>query len=487
MFYPANVSMIFFEFNFENLALPLIFLLFYFFEEKKYMSFMACCFLLTTVKENMPLVVFMFGVYGLLTRKEDRISWGAYPMILGALMFFAEVFVFTPYFREALKMSKVSHWKLYEKLGSSPLEIFRTLLLDQPKVFSLLFSGHNLAFLSKLFGPLLIAALLAPQVLFLATPLFLQDLLSSFAGQQSIDFFYSSTLTVFIFMASIESVNRFPGYAKAYLLSLMIVFLLIFDAGFIPQWQARVVPYKESQEAALYFLSKIPPDAKILSSYKFLYLLSQRKDLHILLRKHNVFTFQLIVIPQDVNYMAADFTSRVDHKEAVKDLVSGGLWKVQSAADDVVILKKNMSRGELLLETSYRPLSSNKPLRPSITGGDAVRLEDLRIPRSLKAGQRIMPVVFYWNALKTDSNRRPLFVSLSISQSNRRIYVKDRRPLYGMPLDKGEYSKEVYYYLIPPLSPGNYQVAVYFLPPRKRISARSPHSNGVYVQNISVL
>ena len=44
MFYPANVSMLLFEFNFENLALPLIILAFYLFEEKKILPFAITCF-----------------------------------------------------------------------------------------------------------------------------------------------------------------------------------------------------------------------------------------------------------------------------------------------------------------------------------------------------------------------------------------------------------------------------------------------------------
>ena len=79
MFYPTNVALMFFEFNFETLALPMIFLLFYYFEEKKYLSFMVCCVLLTMVKENMPLVVFMFGIYAFLTRREDWLRWGLCP------------------------------------------------------------------------------------------------------------------------------------------------------------------------------------------------------------------------------------------------------------------------------------------------------------------------------------------------------------------------------------------------------------------------
>ena len=62
IFYPANVAMLFFEFNFENLALPLIFASFYFLEQRRWLPFIICALVLALVKENMPLVVAMFGV-----------------------------------------------------------------------------------------------------------------------------------------------------------------------------------------------------------------------------------------------------------------------------------------------------------------------------------------------------------------------------------------------------------------------------------------
>ncbi len=165
MFYPANINMILFEFNFENLALPLIFLLFYFFEEKKFAGFMIGAFLLAMVKENMPLVVFMFGIYGLVTRRKEGLAWGLCPMALGAGAFIAEVFVFMPGGYPVFN-APLSRWLLYSKLGHSPMGIVRTFIFKEPEVLKLLFTGRNLSFLAQLFGPLLIPALLAPHILF---------------------------------------------------------------------------------------------------------------------------------------------------------------------------------------------------------------------------------------------------------------------------------------------------------------------------------
>ena len=482
IFYPANVTMLFFEFNFENLALPLIFLLFYFFEEKKFLCFMGTCFLLAIVKENMPLVVFMVGIYGFMERREDWLRWGLYPLLLGAGMFFIEVFVIIPYFRQGLGTGN-AYWYLYSNLGHSPQEIFRTLITNEPKVLHLLFNNHNAVFLSKLFGPLLIAALMSWQILLIAFPLFLQNLLSSFSGQQSIDYFYSSTLTVFIFMAAINFLGRINLKAIRLTITFFVfIFLVIFDLKYIPQWRVRMVPFEEKQAAAQYLLSQIPQGAKVVSSYKFLDLLSQRKDLGILLHKRQEFLYQQDINPQIADYIIADFANRVDGKDAVKRVLANGLWKVQAAADEVVLLRKNRAQGEALIKfgnatynhsSSYSHLSNYRHPERSEGSQEVLQMEGLEVPNSLKFDQRILPVVFYWKALKDDGNSNLPQVSLNILQGFGRFYLKNTAPLYGLPLKKGEYYRQVFYYLIPRLSPGNYKVAV---------TAQS----GEYIQNITI-
>ena len=489
MFYPANVAMIFFEFNFENLALPLIFLLFYYFEEKKFLSFMVCCFLLTTVKENMPLVVFMFGIYGLMTRKEDRVRWGLYPMFLGFVMFMGEVFVAIPLFRPALDLVN-QHLNMYFHLGHAPREIVRTLIFDESKVFRALFSSSNASFLLQLFGPLLMTALLAPKILLIASPLFLQDLLSKFPGQHSIYFFYSSTLTVFIFMATIDSLGRITIKFKGHLLLLIIGLLFAFNLWHIPRWIERLSPFQEKQLVSHYFLSQIPPDAQVVASYKFLYMLSQRKGLYVLSSDPRKLSLQKEIFPGTVDYMMVDFNTvysatRAHFRERLRDDLFYDPWTVQAAADEVVLLRKNAPRGEKLIEWGEHSLSLAKPLQP-VMADYALKTEGVEVPRFLKFDQRIMRVVFYWESLKDDENRNLPPIYLSIFQGGKMFYSKDRPPFYGLPFLKGLHGKAVFYYFIPRLSPGDYVVVISSAPPSRRNSLQASSAN-VSIKNISVL
>ena len=458
LFYFPNIVMIFFEFNFENLVLPLFFLLFYYFEEKRFMPFMVCCFLTTIIKENMPLVVLMFGFYGLLMRREDWVRWGLLPLVLGGMMFWGEIFVIIPWLRHDFG-SQSGYWGLYTHVGHSPQGIFKEFLYNQGKVIQLLFTGSNTSFLLALFGPMLITALLSPQILFLALPLFLQDLLSQFPGQHSMDYFYASTLTVFIFMATVDFLGRINAKYRVIFLGVIVVLLSLFDIWFIPQWCSRMPSYDEKQAAQHYLLSKIPPNAKVFSTYNFLYFLTQRKDLYVFDRARSPFTRQKYQVPKDLDYAIVDFSTRGDNKASAKRMLSQEQWTVQAAADDVILLRKNTGKGERLIESGEIPLTAQM-IHPDIILGDVLRLDAVEFPSSLRIGSRIMRVVFYWKALKNDSNKVLPQLSLKIFQGQVARYSKKRKPFYGLPFNKNEYDKDTVYYFIPKLDPGDYSVEI---------------------------
>ena len=180
-----------------------------------------------------------------------------------------------------------------------------------------------------------------------------------------------------------------------------------------------------------------------------------------------------------------DFTTRVDSKDLVEKILSDGQWKVWEAADEVVFLRKNTARGEMLIKEGKSPLSLAKPLQSVMMVSDVLKMEGLDVQASLKFGQRILRVVFYWEALQDDNNTNLPQISLSILQKERRFYAKDSPPFYGLPLQKGRHYAQVFYYFIPKLSPGNYMVVVSSALPSKRNPQQVVPAN-VYIKNISV-
>jgi len=399
-------------------------------------------------------------------------------------MFIGEVFLFIPWARHGLTAAN-GHLVSYAKLGHSPAEIGRTFIFKEPEVFKILFSGRNASFLQQLFGPLLITSLLAPLILLIALPLFLQNLLSQFSGQQSVYFYYASTMVVFIFMATIDFLGRINMKFKGYFLLMIIGLLFLFDIWPMPRWVKRIPSVQEKHAVSQYFLSQIPSDANVLSSYKFLDMLSQRKELYPVLHQYNKFTRHWQDIPDNVDYMIIDFSSTVTRLDLVEMILSQGQWKVWAAADEVVLLRKNVSRGEMLIQEGDHLLSLAKPLQPVIIINDVLRMEDLDVPLSLNFGQRIMRVVFYWEALKNDLNTDLPQVSLSILQKDKRFYIKDTPPFYGLPVKEGTHYAQVFYYFIPRLSPGNYMVVISSAAPMKQNPQQTVSAN-VYIKNILV-
>ena len=78
-------------------------------------------------------------------------------------------------------------------------------------------------------------------------------------------------------------------------------------------------------------------------------------------------------------------------------------WKIQAAADDVVLLRKNVPGKESLIKEGEHSLSSFKNFDQPIMVDDTFRMEGLESPETLKFGQRALRVVFYWEAVQEDN------------------------------------------------------------------------------------
>ncbi|MBF0522293.1 MAG: DUF2079 domain-containing protein [Candidatus Omnitrophica bacterium] len=452
LFYPANISMLLFEFNFENLALPLIFLVFYFFEERKIGPFLLTCFFLSIVKENMPFVVGMFGVYGLLTRrnnKKDIFYWGLCPLVLSIDIFLVEMFLVYPWLTKNLGFHASGYFEFYRK----------SFLADPLSFFQNFFTLKKILFLSELFGPLLLLAILNPQILFLGLPLFFQNLLSNFFGQQSIFFYYASSMAVFVFLAAIQSLSILEPKQRRRLSFLMIIAVLFFSFCYIREWNKRI-PWQDKE---LYIrrrqlLAKIPPQAGVLSSYNFLPFLSQRKDLYLFGRTFVLFTRQNQNVPDSVNYALIDFSTEIIDKFAVKELLLNKHWTVEAAIENVVLLRKNFYRGNPLIE-GIQEHSRESFARSVFPDNPLLELKSFDFPAVISSKTTVFPVNYYWKALQDLPQAGK--VIMTISQKGKSVWNKTRRILYSLPFKKDEEIKDCFYYVLPHFPKGQYDVEIY--------------------------
>src|SRR5207248_924596 len=149
----------------EPFSIPLILLMFKAFEEKKYSLFIICSLFLCLVKEQMPLVVVMFGILALFLRKKEKVKWALVPIIIGLIVFIIDVFVLTPYIRKDLPYTQSFFWERYKAFGQTPLDIVLYLLLHPLSVTQLIFSSVNVQWYKDLFGSWGILSFINPQIL----------------------------------------------------------------------------------------------------------------------------------------------------------------------------------------------------------------------------------------------------------------------------------------------------------------------------------
>ena len=355
--HPANIFMLFYEFKFENLAVGIIFLLFYFFQIERLTAFLITAFILMLIKENMSLIVVLFGLYGLLTKKEKRGAWGALPLFLGVSFFVVTMAVIIPFIRRPLPFSESIYWSLYGHFTKIHGSFIKTVSFYIFQLFSVLFSKQNLIYLYDLFGPFLFFALASCQVLLLGLPILFQNLLSKAYQMHTIYFHYSATIVPLIAIAAglslgvLRSKFHILTYRILCFLSGLIFLFNVYHFG--PMWQDEIAGWvNKPAKIRDYLIQQIPKEAGVVASFDFLSHLDHRKNLYSfynVLRNINYITGQEpFALPKDVQYALIDFNdpwflpsnnSKIDNNH-LKDFFSSGHWIVQRQYGSIILFKR---------------------------------------------------------------------------------------------------------------------------------------------------
>ncbi len=280
--YPPNVFGLLYEFHFESLSLILIFLLLYFFQNEQFKSFIVVAILTALIKENMPPIIVMFGIYGLLIRSkyEEKIKWGVAPIVIGLTVFITAIFFITPYLRKDFPTNN-QYLGLYSQLGTSPIEIAKTFIFNPIKILSMMFDSRNIFYLKELFAPLMFLPLLSPLIVLLSLPLFLQHLLSGAAQEHTIYFHYATTFSPFLFVAMIETLRTFQLRMKKHIITFVVCLLVAVGIINLSHYKnaliVRLRCYSDYESAQLWrLINQIPSDKGVMATLSFLAPLSNR-------------------------------------------------------------------------------------------------------------------------------------------------------------------------------------------------------------------
>ena len=275
-------------------------------------------------KENMALLLTAYClVQWVADRKSGRLlHWYVGPMCVAVLWFVLCSKVITP----AFNSGNIDYGALYDRLGNSAGEILRN-AITRPQLFmgalSESISHGNLVW--ALFLPFLFLPLLRPQWLVIASPIFLQHLLSWRSSEWNIYFHYAAPLLPLLWFASAEAISRVKEKRLRIAMPIGVLAACLVLQGALGPVREMVesttdwVRLKPERSRKNTFLAAIPAQASVTAPLPYLSHLALREELHSLhyiLKGLKTLSRQPFIPPPPTEFVLIDYndTATFDRK-----------------------------------------------------------------------------------------------------------------------------------------------------------------------------
>lgn len=246
---------------------------------KKYKIFLIFAVLSALTKENIFIIVGLFGIYIFLRESEiinktkeyiknkdilkikfikfllsyikNKYSLVLVLSLLSFLSFYLLVSIFIPNARGN------NHFALeyFSDYGDSPSKIIFNIFLEPQKTLSALFTIENFDYLKKIFLPLGFLSFLSPASLIFAVPDLLINLLSANKNLKSIDFHYAASIIPFVYISSIFGIKKILMYNFRFFNKTIIFYYVLFFAIF-STWAYGVLPGSQYPALEVFTLPK---------------------------------------------------------------------------------------------------------------------------------------------------------------------------------------------------------------------------------------
>lgn len=450
LMYPPLQAATLLDFHAVTLTPTFLLTAFYFLETKRPHLFALFSILAISCKEDITLLVLMFGLYALVINRQYKI--GLFTIGACFAWAFVAVFIIPPMFAQTDNI----HWNRYYHLGSSPLDIVFNMIL-QPTIFiNHLYSIKAWDYFKLLLQPTAYVALLSPATLLLALPSYGINLLSNFPPMQRVNsLIYAAPVIHAVMISSIYGVvylKRFGSYIKPTLVgklltdktlfgftsthySNLIISLILMIAtlsyqiqyGYLPGggqyrgWETVTAHHKRGEA----IFAQIPPTAKLSAMDRLNPHVSQRETLYLFDRV------------DDADYILLDITldswplHPIQLRDQIYDFLRGE-FGIVDAVDGYLLLAKDQPHLPTELPNSFyhfvRAPTDMQPQYP-VKVMFADKLELLGYDIELGAHEEFLPVItMYWRAqqpLEHDYNLWP-FV---IDRTGNLIETPTERPL----------------------------------------------------------
>jgi len=339
-----------FEFHILPFAIPFLLFTFYFYQTRRTFYFYIFIFLSLLVREDVALVVFMFGILALIDYSVERpklqatsyfLKWIIPPIIISIFWFILAIKIINHF-------NPGSGYKFlvyYSWLGGSNFkEIIINLLSHPLLVLYHILNIYNFGFILGLLLPFGFLPLLKPKSLILLIPPLLQTILGMGGSEGILQTHYVSLFLPALFIALIFVLKNYSnchgeegsesGVTKqsleiASLFSVvrhnkskekrLFIFGLLGTAAIYTFFtmgpllgSLKIIATYDSKLTKIksYFLKQIPPFAPVLGSYEFFPHLSSRQKfypLHYIYLGKKQFGKGEYILPEDTEYILINF------------------------------------------------------------------------------------------------------------------------------------------------------------------------------------
>lgn len=272
-------------FDFHAVSLATTFLLgaFYYILEKRLSLALLFLALALLTKENVYLVVALFGVF--IFFKEKR--------ILGASIFIASILVFLFLMSYAIPNVRGSnHFALdyLSYLGNSPLEIAFSPILKPQVFFARLISTETFEYVKTAFMPVGYLSILSPQYLIFMLPDFFINIFSDNSNLRSTQYHYGALLVPFIYISAIYGTKKIISrkFVSKNLIFYFLLFFIVYSAWLyspLPGMKnADTDAFKTVSNRAeiLYEIRKIPATKSVSATNNIAAHLVQREKVYVI-------------------------------------------------------------------------------------------------------------------------------------------------------------------------------------------------------------
>ncbi len=217
---PQLQSALLTEFHAGPLAVPLLLWAFWAVEQRRWGQFAIAVILVALVKEEMALLAAGLAVWAgwralIAPRLDQPAPARAIYLLFGALFlaalawFYVATFVIVPaHAVEVYGVAESGYFARYGALGNSPLDILRSFITQPGLVWQIATEPARLDYLFRLLLPFGFFSLLAPEILLLALPLLLANVLSAYAAQYYGEFHYSAPLVPYVAVSAAYGLGR---------------------------------------------------------------------------------------------------------------------------------------------------------------------------------------------------------------------------------------------------------------------------------------